>query len=119
MVAGQKAALQTLWKDRCNVFRKVKQTDETTHLTDWTEQPLLSNLPCKLSFESLKSAEGDPVSAVEQSVKLFLSNDIEIPTGSKIEVIRDGKSYLYKHSGKAGIFSNHQEIYLTLFDGWA
>ena len=117
-----RTALERLWKDRCSVFVKEKVTDPTTHLTDFEEMPLLQDQPCKLSFETLSSTDGDHVSKVAQSVKLFISPDVEIPAGCKIVVKRFNnleREFTYSKSGEAGVFTNHQEIMLEPFKGYA
>ena len=122
MVSAQRKALERLWKDRCSVFVKKKVTDPTTKLTDFVETPLLQDQPCKLSFETLTSSSGDPVAAITQTVKLFLSPDVEIPAGSKIVVTRFNdleRQFTYSKSGEAGVFTNHQEIQLEPFKGYA
>ena len=108
---AHRAALESLWRDRCTVYAREKVTDPETHLVDFRETVTLENQPCKLSFESLAAASGDPVAAVSQSVKLFLSPGVEIPAGCKIVVTRSGGAQLsYSQSGAPGIFTNHQEI---------
>ena len=122
MVSAQRKALERLWKDRCSVFVKKKVTDPTTKLTDFVETPLLQDQPCKLSFETLTSSSGDPVAAITQTVKLFLSPDLEIPAGCKIVVTRFNdleRKFTYSQSGEAGVFTNHQEIQLVPFKGYA
>lgn len=122
MVSAQRKALERLWKDRCSVFVRKKVTDPTTKLTDFVETPLLQDQPCKLSFETLTSSSGDPVAAITQTVKLFLSPDVEIPAGCKIVVTRFNdleRKFTYSKSGEAGVFANHQEILLELFRGYA
>lgn len=122
MVSAQRKALERLWKDRCTIYTQVKVKDPTTKLTDFEEKPLLQNQPCKLSFETLTSTSGDPVAAVSQTVKLFLSPDVEIPAGCKIVVTRFNdleRQFTYSKSGEAGVFTNHQEIQLTPFKGYA
>lgn len=122
MVSAQRKALERLWKDRCSVFVKKKVTDPTTKLTDFVEMPLLQDQPCKLSFETLTSSSGDPVAAITQTVKLFLSPDVEIPAGCKIVVTRFNdleRKFTYSKSGEAGVFTNHQEIQLEPFKGYA
>lgn len=88
MVNAQRKALERLWKDRCTVYHRVKVKDPISKLTDSKEMPLLQDQPCKLSFETLSSTDGDHVSKVAQSVKLFISPDVEIPAGCKIVVKR-------------------------------
>ena len=122
MVNAQRKALERLWKDRCTVYRRVKVTDPKTKLTDFDEKPLLQDHPCKLSFETLNSTDGDHVATVAQSVKLFISPDVEIPAGCKIVVTRFNdleRTFTYSRSGEPGIFTNHQEIMLEPFKGYA
>ena len=110
------------WKDRCTVYHRVKVTDPKTKLTDFDEKPLLQDQPCKLSFETLNSTDGDHVATVAQSVKLFISPDVEIPAGCKIVVTRFNdleRTFTYSRSGEPGIFTNHQEIMLEPFKGYA
>lgn len=122
MVNAQRKALERLWKDRCTVYHRVKVTDPKTKLTDFDEKPLLQDQPCKLSFETLNSTDGDHVATVAQFVKLFISPDVEIPAGCKIVVTRFNdleRTFTYSRSGEPGIFTNHQEIMLEPFKGYA
>ena len=122
MVSAQRKALEKLWKDRCTIIQRVEVTDPDTKLTDFEEKPLLQDQPCKLSFETLTSTSGDPVAAVAQTVKLFISPDVEIPAGCKIVVKRFNnleREFTYSKSGEAGVFTNHQEIMLEPFKGYA
>ena len=115
---AHRKALERLWKDRCSIFVKEKVTDPTTKLTDFEEKPLLQDQPCKLSFETLTSSTGDPVAAVSQAVKLFISPDVVIKAGSKIIVTQHGRTTEYSNSGVPAVYPTHQEIMLTLFNGW-
>ena len=122
MVNAQRKALERLWKDRCTVYHRVKVKDPISKLTDSKEMPLLQDQPCKLSFETLTSTNGDEVATVQQVVKLFLSPDVKVPAGCKIIVTRPNdveRTFTYSRSGEPGVFSNHQEIMLEPFRGWA
>lgn len=117
-----RTALERLWKDRCSIFTREEVTDPVTHLTDFEEKPLLQDQPCKLSFETLTSTNGDEVATAQQVVKLFLSPDVKVPAGCKIIVTRPNdveRTFIYSRSGEPGVFSNHQEIMLEPFRGWA
>ena len=112
MVSAQRKALERLWKDRCTVYHRIKVKDPDTKLTDFEE----------LSFETLSSSNGDPVATGAQSVKLFLPPDVEIPAGCKIVVTRFNdleRQFTYSKSGEAGVFTNHQEIMLEPWKGYA
>lgn len=119
---AQRKALERMWKDRCTIIQRVKVTDPGTKLTDFSEMPLVEDQPCKLSFEQLTTAGEGHASAKFQNVKLFLPPDLVVPAGCKVIVRRFNESeqvFTFAHSGEAGVFSNHQEICLDLWRGWA
>ena len=114
-MVNQRKALELLWKDTCTIYGKEKTTDPKTKVTSFQEVPLAENVKCKLSFSTLPAASGDNVSTVSQTVKLFLGNEVEVPTGSKIVVKRQGKTFTYCRSGEPGWFTHHQEVPLELW----
>lgn len=119
---AHRKALERMWKDRCTIYVQKEATDPVTNLTDFQESPLFENQPCKLSFENLSATDENHVATVAQGVKLFLSPDVVIPAGCKIVVKRFNdleREFIYSQSGEAGVFTNHQEIALTLWKGWA
>lgn len=109
MVNSQRKALERMWRDRCTILRKVKVTDPKTKLTDFSETPLAEDQPCKLSFETLTSTDGEHTAANTQTVKLFLSSDLVIPAGCKIVVQRFNRQgelvreFTFAHGGEAGV----------------
>lgn len=122
MVMNHRKALERMWRDRCWVYVQEETTDSVTHLTDFEEKPLLEDQPCKLSFETLAADSGDEAPVAAQTVKLFLSPDVDIPPGCKIVVKRFNsleREFTFTKSGIAGVFTNHQEIFLTEFKGYA
>ena len=123
MVNPHRKALERMWKDRCSVFVQAEITDLDTNLTDFQETPLFEDQPCKLSFKALDTTTTTGnVAVMTQGVKLFLSPDVVIPAGCKIVVKRFNdleREFVYSQSGEAAPFTNHQEITLTLWEGWA
>ena len=111
-------ALESTYEGRATVVEYQKVKDEWG-MTNFQEVTVLENQPCKLSFETLTSSNGDPVATVSQSVKLFLSPDVVIKAGSKIIVTQNGRTTEYSNSGVPAVYPTHQEIMLTLFEGWA
>lgn len=115
-------ALEWMWRDRCWVYIQEETTDPVAHLTDFEEKPLLENQPCKLSFETLNATSGDEIPVATQAVRLFLSSDVDVPPGCKIVVKRFNtleRKFTFTKSGIAAVFTNHQEILLTEFKGYA
>ena len=125
MVNAHRKALERMWKDRCSIIVRAEQTNTETNLTDFQETPLFEDQPCKLSFEKQTTTDENHVATVAQVVKLFLSPDLVIPPGCKIVVQRFNREgelvreFNYSQSGEAGVFTDHQEITLSLWDGWA
>jgi len=119
-MVDHRKALEMLWHDRCSVIVRDKVTDQTTKLTRFVERTLYRDQPCKLSFKALTANRDDSNAAlVSQAAVLILGNEIDIPPGSKISVTKAGKVVDYESSGEPGRFTNHQEIPLVLFKGWA
>jgi len=117
MVTGH--VLQRLWKDKLTVteYQKVVKPNKST---GFEEVIVLEDQPCKLSFSTLQAVnQGDTEAQTVQVVKLFLSNDLKIKPGSKIMVQRKDDLFEFSQSGLPAVFSNHQEIVLVPFEGWA
>ncbi len=114
--------LERLWKDRCTIYQQLKSTDPQTKLTGFVEVETITDQPCKLSFETITTTNGDHVDTIAQNVKLFLSPDVIVPAGCKIVVKRlhpTKREWIYAQSGEAGVFTQHQEIPLVPFRGYA
>lgn len=117
--AHQKA-IEQFYEDICTVYEYKSIKDEITKITSKKEVAVLEGQPCKLSFESLDTANGSSNAAEKRiSVKLFISLDVAIKAGSKIVVTHMGEITAYCSSGVPGKFSTHQEIRLELFERWA
>lgn len=113
-------ALERLWKDTCTIIEYQEYTKANKSIGH-RETVILENQPCKLSFSTLEAANQIHTAAIlAQKVKLFITPEIVIKPGSKIMVFRNGVHLGdYSKSGESGRFSNHQEITLELFKGWA
>lgn len=81
---------------------------------------VLVDQPCRLSFETLKTAQQtESAAAITQIIKLFLAPEIRVNPGSKVTVEQDGVTADYKCSGVPAVYPTHQEIILELFERWA
>ena len=118
-MVNTKKALMSLWKD---LFSLVEYQEDVkpNNADGFKEVTILKDQLCKLSFSTLKEVNQDDTgAAVVQITKLFCDNQIDIKPGSKIVVQRDGRTFEYSQSGQPGVFSQHQEIVLIPFQGWA
>ena len=98
-------------------YQKVTNPNKST---SFEEVVVLENIPCKLSFTTIRMANQTETEAkVVLITKLFLDNRVDIKPGSKLIVQRRDRIFEFGRSGEPGIFTAHQEIMLELFKGWA
>ena len=112
-------AIESLYIGNCTVTEHQKTFDETTKQTKFVDVDILTNIPCRLSFSSVRPTDENVAASVTQSIKLFLAPEINIPAGCKITVTQNGKTTAYKQSGEPAVHTHHQEISLELFKKWA
>lgn len=114
-----KNALQRLWKSKLTVI-EYHEVTKPNGSTGFEEVTVLENQPCKLSFSTLQAVnQNDANAAVVQVVKIFCDPALNIDAGSKLVVEHNERTFEFSRSGEPGIFTNHQEIVLVPFRGWA
>ncbi|MFF5993459.1 hypothetical protein AAGS61_01740 [Lysinibacillus sp. KU-BSD001] len=120
MVSARRKALEKLWRGKCTVIAWQEVEDPITHVTTHGEVTIHENIKCKLSHEKLTSASstGGPAMITKQ-IKLSLGNEYEIPAGCKIIVTQNNVTGEYTRSGEPGVFMDHQEIVLELFERYS
>lgn len=113
-------AVEATYFGTLTVTEMKREKDAKSKLTKTEPVVVLEDQPCKLSFETLKSAvRTDSAATVTQITKLFVSPDVSIRAGSKITVTQDGVTTDYTRSGVSAVYPTHQEIVLDLFERWA
>ncbi len=117
---GYNKAIQSLWDGRATITVREGVLDERTGRTEPVERVTASELPCRISFATVKSTEPDEEAArVAQTVTLYIDPSVVIPEGSKITVTQNQVTTDYERSGKAAVYTDHQEVPLELWEGWA
>lgn len=112
--------LSILWSGRCTVWEHEDYTDPDTYQTIQRQVIFVEDEPCRISFAS--EAVTNPTTGVaemSQFTVLFIRPDLEIDPGSIIEVTQNGRTTKYRRSGKPAVYTNHQEIRLTLYEEYA
>ncbi len=117
---GYNKAIQSLWDGRATITVREGVLDERTGRTEPVERVTASELPCRISFATVKSTEPDEEAArVAQTVTLYIDPSVVIPEGSKITVTQNQVTTDYERSGKVAVYTDHQEVPLELWEGWA
>ena len=112
--------LALLWKGRATIWEYEDVIDPDTYQTTQQQVIYIEDEPCRISFSS--EAITDPstgVAEMTQFIMLFIRPDLTIDAGSVIEVTQNGRTTKYKRSGKPAVYTNHQEIKLTLYEDYA
>ena len=113
-------AIQSLWTGKATITVREGKVNETNGRTEPVERVTASDLACRISFATIKGTEPDEEAArVAQTVTLHIDPSVEIPEGSKITVTQNGVTSDYERSGKAAVYTCHQEVPLVLWEGWA
>ena len=117
---GYKEAVQSLWTGKATITVREGVLNEGTGRTEPVERVTASDLPCRISFATVKSTEPEEeATRVVQTVTLYIDPSVEIPEGSKITVTQNDVTGDYERSGKAAVYTCHQEVPLELWEGWA
>lgn len=113
-------SVEATYDGTCRIYVMQSVKDPVTKVTRQEEALALDDIACHLSYSSAPPTAGsDTVTAVAQTIKLFLAPELVIPPGSRIEVAQQGRNESYGQSGKAAVYSSHQEITLELWKGYA
>lgn len=110
---------RVFWRGICTVYRKENVLDESTGRTVQKETVLYSDLPCHLSFHTVAAAGEGAAASLAQDVRVFLAPEITVPPGCRMKIVQDGMTEYYKLSGPPAVYTQHQEIPLTLEKRWA
>lgn len=107
-------AIESWYTDTCNITGTKKVQDGS--ITYFEDNVIIENQPCRLSYSKVTTTtDADGTSTINQTIKLFISPDIDIKAGCNIEVNRNGNKTMYKCSGMPAIYDTHQEVVLDIY----
>ena len=113
-------AVEATYDGTCRIYGMQSVKDPVTKVTRQDEALVQDGIACHLSYSSTALAAGsDTVTGVAQTIKLFLEPEPVVPPGSRIEVTQQGRTESYAQSGKAAVYSSHQEILLEIWKEYA
>lgn len=111
--------LSRLWNGTCGIVTRTGSIGENKR-TVFCETTVVAGQPCRLSYKTIDTVDRAlNANQTTQEAVLFLSRNVTIPAGSKIIVTQNGITVEYGQSGKAAVYSGHQEVPVEIFRGWA
>lgn len=109
--------LKKLWIGKCTIYEYQTVTHPNTYQSTQVLVPVIEDEPCRLSYNYEQATNIQSGAAVvSQSITLFIRPDLDIKPGSVIEITQHGKTEKFKGSGNPAVYTNHQEIILTLYE---
>ena len=108
-------ALALLWIGKATIYEYQEVTDPNTFQTTTKPVAVYTDKPCRISYSTEQVTNiNTGIAEVVQRTKLFISPEIEIKTGSLIEVTQHGRTNTYKRTSEPAVYTNHQEITISL-----
>lgn len=127
----QRQAIEGMYEDTATILVKRAVKDEKTGVTKNKDVVLVKDEPCRLSYRTMPSTSdamknSTTADYVNQVITLFVRPELQIPSGSKIEVTKFGNvdsignehkyTQVFRNSAVPKIHGSHQEIILMLAD---
>ena len=113
-------AIEATYDGTCRIYGMQSVKDPVTKVTRQEEVLKQEEIPCHLSYSSTAPAAGsDTVTSAVLTIKLFLAPELVVPPGCRIEITQQGRTESYAQSGKAELYSSHQEIMLESWKKYA
>ncbi len=107
--------MERLYTGVCSVTEQQKY-EKANKSTGFRDVVVLENVPCRRSYSNVHSGNpGDSYTAIDQTIKVFLAPELEIKPGSRLTIVQDGRTEVYRSSGKPAVYQTHQEISLGLW----
>lgn len=117
MVNQYRSAIESIYSGSCDIYEYIPSKDPVTKITGLQDNLVAAGQPCRLSFQTISpSDQSDSANEIRQTIKLFMSPAVLVKAGSKLIVTQNGRTETYRNTGKAAVYSNHQELVLNLYE---
>ncbi|MBR1810256.1 MAG: hypothetical protein IJ766_01230 [Clostridia bacterium] len=107
---GAGNVIRRLFTDRCTV-EVLQPTLRADGATEFTPQAVYTDLPCRISYDTVPHAkQNDKTAHIPGEMILFLPPNADVPPGSTVTVIRDGRQIALKATGAPKRYPTHLQI---------
>lgn len=113
MVERARLAIESTYDSKCNIYTTTTVRNEYGQCKASTVT-VCEEQPCRVSAKiDNPSVDAEFFKEKKQTVKLFISPDITIPTGAKITVTHNEHTSHYSNAGEPFRYCTHQEVLLV------
>lgn len=113
---ARRKALERFYCGQMTVYADIEHTDPITHHTSFRPEPVLIDIPCRLSKQTAGATRDENGPVAEETINVILAPEYKIPPGSVIEIKQHLKSGRYQQSGVPRIYADHQQIDLVVYE---
>ena len=108
-------AIEGLYEGVARIYTYESKYDKKTHSMKSEEVVYAEDVPCRLSHSSKTSSnQTKNTNIAGEGISLYLSPDIVLEAGCKVDVMQNGVTRIYDCMGVSAVYSTHQEIRLKL-----
>lgn len=112
LVAHRKA-IESLYDSIATIYSVTSGRNQQTGQTVIASTVLYHDKACRVSSKTDNQATSNELHKnKKQIVRLFISPDLSIPVGAKIDVVKNNVVTKYVNAGKSFVYDTHQEIIL-------
>lgn len=111
-IALVKKAVESLYQDTAVIHTQESVQDATTGIVT-LKSTESEPIPCRLSYSQFPAVDNDGVPHLSQSVKLFVSPDVQVTPGADIDVTHLDEVLYFKCASVDASYQSHTEINLT------
>lgn len=108
------------WIDKLNTGRMTifnyEPVKEDSGFTDFEFKPVLTDIPCRLSYQDKQTATNNEPAEALKNVRVITSLDVDIPAGSVLEITFDGETHKYKQAGRTHINDFRKSTPLEIYE---
>ncbi len=118
--AAARVAIEREYCGECDIIVTTEKRNPQSGITALSEEIVLRNQPCRLSFERISASEKtETVAKTSQRAKLFISPEIKITSGSRVNVRQGALERKFALSGVPAVYPTHQEVMLRLLSDYS
>lgn len=110
-------AIEGTYNGLCAISNYENIKNPKTFETELKEVEYYTDVKCKLSQVNLTTIkQTESIGNIVYDAKLFLAPEINIKSGSKIQIKQNGMGYVFEYAGEPFKYMTHQEIMLKRVD---
>lgn len=86
------------------------RSDVSGEFTEEVKKEIAAGVPCGVAYLSGGTAKNGDAATAERTLKVFCTEEIDVPAGAVLRIQKNGKTIEAVRTGIAGHYGTHQEL---------